>query len=126
MGWDAILDWTATIIRVNHVQHFFSALLPPMNTLAELNEKAADWLSRRQRMKRSELKQRAACYKDPVLVTLDPSEFGSPEAADRVLRAHLLTFYGLDGNKGEGKIGELAKQLGWKVQEVTDYFRDVD
>jgi glycosyltransferase involved in cell wall biosynthesis len=125
-GWDAILEWTATIIRTQVVQHFFSALLPPMNTLKELDEKAADWLSRRQRMKRTELKQRAACYKDPVLVTIDPSEFGSPEAADRVLRAHLLSHYGIDGNSGEGKTAEFAEQLGWKAQEVTDYFKDVE
>mmetsp|Transcript_99683 Transcript_99683/g.282086 ORF Transcript_99683/g.282086 Transcript_99683/m.282086 type:complete len:952 (-) Transcript_99683:54-2909(-) len=125
-GWNAILDWTATMVRVQHVQHFFSALLPPIDTLRDLDEKAADWLSRRQRMKRSELKQRSACYRAPVLVTIDPSEFGNPEAADGLLRAHLLRGYGLDGNAGEGKLDAFAKRVGWKPQEVTDYFKGVD
>jgi len=126
MGWDAILDWTATIIRAEHVQHFFSALLPPLDTVEQLDEKAADWLSRRQRMKRTELSQRSACYERPLLVTLDPAEFGDAEAADRLLRAHFYQRFGPKGNEGRDQFGRLAEQVGWKPQEITDYFKDVD
>mmetsp|Transcript_37769 Transcript_37769/g.108868 ORF Transcript_37769/g.108868 Transcript_37769/m.108868 type:complete len:940 (+) Transcript_37769:43-2862(+) len=126
MGWDAILDWTATIVRAELMQHFFSALIPPLNNVTELDEKAADWLSRRQRMKRTELSQRSACYEQPMLVTLDPAEFGDPEAADRLLRAHLYQCFGPKGNEGQNKFNTLAQQTSWKLQEITDYFKDVD
>jgi len=126
MGWDAILDWTATMVRSEHVQHFFSALLPPLNNVTELDEKAADWLSRRQRMKRTELSQRSACYEKPVLVTVDPAEFGDAEAADRLLRAHLHRCFGPKSDGGPNQFSKLAEQISWKLQEVKDYFRDVD
>lgn len=126
MGWDAILDWTATIIRAEHIQHFFSALLPPINNITELDDKAADWLSRRQRMKRTELSQRSACYEQPLLVTLDPAEFGDAEASDRLLRAHLYKAFGPRGNENRDNFGKLSEQTGWKLQEVTDYFKDAD
>lgn len=117
-GWDAILEWTATMIRVEHVQHFFSALLPPPTTLKELDDRAADWLSRRQRMKRSEISHRSACFASPVLVTLDPAAYGSPEEADTLLRGHLYRLWG-------AKTAELSRQLGWSPSEVSDYFKKV-
>jgi len=120
-GWDAILPWTGTIIRVEHVQHFFSALLPPINNAKELDEKAADWLSRRQRMKRSELSHRSACYKHPILVTLDPDAFGDAKATDALLRGHLRRQF-----SGDSGLGRLARELGWKMEEVTKYFDGVE
>lgn len=121
-GWDSILDWTATVVRVEHVQHFFSALLPPLESVAELDRKAADWLSRRQRMKRSEISHRSACFAAPVLVALDPEDFG-PDA-DRALRSHLLRRFG--PGAGSERLGELAAQLKWRPQEVLDYFQGAD
>lgn len=128
MGWHAILDWTATMVRTTDIQHFFSALLPPIENATVLDEKAADWLSRRQRMKRSEVKHRSACYRRPVLVTIDPEELGDGAAAEALLRAHLLDRYGTPKNGGD-KVechGEFAKQLGWKVAEVSKYFEGID
>lgn len=120
MGWDAILDWTATIVRAEHVQHFFSALLPPLNDVVELDEKAADWLSRRQRMKRSEISQRSACYESSMLVTIDPNEFGGE--SDALLRAHLFKIWGPEENGGLDRYAKLSEQLGWKLPEIESYF----
>eukprot|EP00747_Dinoflagellata_sp_TGD_P164171 gnl/TRDRNA2_/TRDRNA2_183719_c0_seq1.p1 gnl/TRDRNA2_/TRDRNA2_183719_c0~~gnl/TRDRNA2_/TRDRNA2_183719_c0_seq1.p1 ORF type:complete len:970 (-),score=208.77 gnl/TRDRNA2_/TRDRNA2_183719_c0_seq1:43-2898(-) len=121
VGWDAILDWTATIVRVEMVQHFFSALLPPLDTVEDIDTKAADWLSKRQRMKCSELCPKCACYEESCLFTLDPSEFGDVKHADSLLRAHLLSRY--DGSDG---VAKLATELGWKVEELQGYFKDID
>jgi len=126
VGWDSILDWTATVVRAEHMQHFFSALIPPMNTCKELDDKAADWLSRRQRMKQSEISHRSACYQTPLLVTMDPGTFGDAAAADRALRWHLLTSHGVDGSSGPDAPSKLATQVGWKLQECMAYFKGVE
>lgn len=123
-GWDAILDWTATIVRTELVQHFFSALVPPINTVRELDDKAADWLSRRQRMKHSELSHRSACFAAPVLVSVDSAQFGTALEADLLLRRHLLRIWG-PGSQGRDRRNELARELGWTAQELTDYFQPV-
>jgi tetratricopeptide (TPR) repeat protein len=118
MGWDAILDWTATIVRVEMVQHFFSALMPPPENLKELADRAADWLSRRQRMKCSEVSHRSACFAQPALVTIDPSSLGDSATTDRALRMHLFTRWG-------SNLQKLAEHIGWKLDEVKKYFKNV-
>lgn len=119
-GWDAILDWTATIIRVSDVQHFFSALVPPLDTAEQLDSKAADWLSRRQRMKRSEVHHRSACYETPLLVSLAKDSFGDARSADGLLRAHLFEAYGL--SQGDARVSALAERMGWTPKELSEYF----
>ncbi|CAE7312725.1 epsE [Symbiodinium microadriaticum] len=90
-GWDDILCWTASLLRAEHVAHFFSALQgKQVDNVKELDEKAADWLSRRQRMKRREVSICTACFVEPLLITFDASGFGSAKEADSLLRAHLL------------------------------------
>lgn len=126
-GWDAILDWTATIVRTQHVQHFFSALMPPPTTFKEMDDRAADWLSRRQRMKRSEISHRSACYESPVLVTLDPEALGGTVAAEQALRLHLQRVHDTGSGPGQqdhGPAGRkaLASRLGWTEREVASYF----
>jgi len=125
LGWDAILDWTATIVRTENVKHFFSALLPPLNTFEELDAKAADWLSRRQRMKRSELAHRSACFEDPVLIAVARSDLGDTADLDRCLRSHLLKKFAPEGQGGD-RFGRLASRIGWTVKEAEEYFAGVD
>mmetsp|Transcript_37774 Transcript_37774/g.70816 ORF Transcript_37774/g.70816 Transcript_37774/m.70816 type:complete len:927 (-) Transcript_37774:194-2974(-) len=119
MGWNAILDWTATIMRVETVQHFFSALMPQPETVKEMDDKAADWLSRRQRMKSSELRHNSVCYEAPKMVTVDPAAIADEANSDRIFRAHLL------GRWGEN-FQALSNQLKWSLEEVKGYFKDVD
>mmetsp|Transcript_24238 Transcript_24238/g.38791 ORF Transcript_24238/g.38791 Transcript_24238/m.38791 type:complete len:927 (+) Transcript_24238:77-2857(+) len=119
MGWNAILDWTATIVRVEMVQHFFSALLPQPECLKDLDDKAADWLSRRQRMKNSEIRHYSACYESPLLVTVDADALGDEVQSDLILRQHLFS------NWGE-KLQQFAAHLGWKLDEVKRYFENID
>ncbi|CAE7272287.1 FKBPL [Symbiodinium sp. CCMP2456] len=90
-GWDDILCWTASLLRAEHVAHFFSALQgKQVDNVKELDDKAADWLSRRQRMKRREVSICTACFVEPLLITFDASGFGSAKEADGLLRAQLL------------------------------------
>eukprot|EP00931_Biecheleriopsis_adriatica_P074307 TRINITY_DN48395_c0_g1_i1.p1 TRINITY_DN48395_c0_g1~~TRINITY_DN48395_c0_g1_i1.p1 ORF type:complete len:960 (+),score=205.69 TRINITY_DN48395_c0_g1_i1:23-2902(+) len=127
-GWDEILNWTASIVRAERVQHFFSALQgQKFESVRELDDKAADWLSRRQRMKRSEVSHRSACFASPVMVTLDPASFGTAQEADALLRAHLHRSWSSGSSAAAGKDGlaELAKKLSWSPREVSDYFQGV-
>mmetsp|Transcript_17164 Transcript_17164/g.36884 ORF Transcript_17164/g.36884 Transcript_17164/m.36884 type:complete len:947 (-) Transcript_17164:201-3041(-) len=122
-GWDAILDWTATILRVEQVQHFFSALVPPIKDREELDNKAADWLSRRQRMKQSEISHKSACFAQPLLVAVEHSLVGDAHASDRTLRWHLFTSLGVGCSQDATQ--KLASKLSWQLSEVKDYFKDV-
>ncbi|CAE7811349.1 tom70 [Symbiodinium sp. CCMP2592] len=121
-GWDDILCWTASLLRAEHVAHFFSALQgKEVDNVKELDDKAADWLSRRQRMKRREVSICTACFVEPLLITLDARGFGSAKEADGLLRAHLLHDLG-----GKASFGKLARQLSWSEAEVAKYFQSVD
>eukprot|EP00933_Yihiella_yeosuensis_P075370 TRINITY_DN8472_c0_g1_i1.p1 TRINITY_DN8472_c0_g1~~TRINITY_DN8472_c0_g1_i1.p1 ORF type:complete len:676 (-),score=111.91 TRINITY_DN8472_c0_g1_i1:143-1990(-) len=114
-GWDEIISFTGTLARAEKIQHFFSALQPPLQTMKELDDKAADWLSRRQRMKHSEVSHRSACFAEPLLVTFPKESFGSPSEADELLRRHLYRCFG-------DRLADLAKILGWSKAEVDEYF----
>eukprot|EP00927_Polykrikos_kofoidii_P065414 TRINITY_DN61170_c0_g1_i1.p1 TRINITY_DN61170_c0_g1~~TRINITY_DN61170_c0_g1_i1.p1 ORF type:complete len:952 (-),score=123.66 TRINITY_DN61170_c0_g1_i1:59-2554(-) len=113
-GWNAILDWTASILRIDHVQHFFSALVPPPASVKDLDSQAADWLSRRQRMKQSEVCHRSACYARAIMVTLGKATFGDVATSDNLLRAHLMQIHSDDVR--------FASKVGWTPEEVTSYF----
>eukprot|EP00435_Cladocopium_sp_Y103_P043867 s2658_g12.t1 len=118
-GWDEILDWTATLVRAAQISHFFSALQgQDVQSLQQMDDKAADWLSRRQRMKRSEVSHRSACFCEPLLVTLDPKVFGSTLEADALLR---WTLY----DSWKDRLPRLAEKLRWSEAEVMDYFKGV-
>ncbi|CAE7248772.1 epsE [Symbiodinium natans] len=121
-GWDDILCWTASLVRAEHVAHFFSALQgKQVDTVQELDDKAADWLSRRQRMKRREVSICTACFMEPLLITFEPGVFGSAKQADGLFRAHLLQSLG-----GKAGMKKLAHHLSWSEAEVSSYFQDVD
>eukprot|EP00930_Biecheleria_cincta_P087618 TRINITY_DN76846_c0_g1_i1.p1 TRINITY_DN76846_c0_g1~~TRINITY_DN76846_c0_g1_i1.p1 ORF type:complete len:938 (+),score=191.22 TRINITY_DN76846_c0_g1_i1:26-2839(+) len=125
-GWNEILNWTASLVRVEQVQHFFSALRPPLDTVREIDEKAADWLSRRQRMKQSEVSHRTACFVEPVLVTLSAERFKSSAEADSLLRSHLHRSWGPgSGPGGKDRFEELASKLAWSQREISTYFQNV-
>eukprot|EP00928_Gymnodinium_smaydae_P003341 TRINITY_DN11199_c0_g1_i1.p1 TRINITY_DN11199_c0_g1~~TRINITY_DN11199_c0_g1_i1.p1 ORF type:complete len:962 (-),score=123.90 TRINITY_DN11199_c0_g1_i1:560-3445(-) len=115
-GWNSILNWTATIVRLHHVQHFFSALSPPPSNFQELDDRAADWLSRRQRMKASEIGHRSACYASPLLVRQTTD--GSSES-DGVLRRMLYK-----KTVAQGGFDVLARRIGWDVSEIQEYFAE--
>eukprot|EP00913_Durusdinium_trenchii_P010374 g9727.t1 len=115
-GWDEILDWTASLVRAQQISHFFSALQgQQVETIQQMDDKAADWLSRRQRMKRSEVSHRSACFVQPLLVSLDPEIFGPPKEADALLRRTLHESW-------KDRLPSLAKQLSWSEAEVGKYF----
>eukprot|EP00929_Paragymnodinium_shiwhaense_P000199 TRINITY_DN100445_c0_g1_i1.p1 TRINITY_DN100445_c0_g1~~TRINITY_DN100445_c0_g1_i1.p1 ORF type:complete len:946 (-),score=188.93 TRINITY_DN100445_c0_g1_i1:441-3239(-) len=114
VGWNAILPWTATIIRTEHVQHFFSALSPAPQSFEEMDSRAADWLSRRQRMKASEVQHRSACFAQPLLVSVVLDALDDAHREDALLRCHLR-------QEASADVARFAVAAGWSLEEAEQY-----
>ncbi|CAJ1439257.1 unnamed protein product, partial [Effrenium voratum] len=60
----------------------------------------------------------SGCFVEPVLVTVAPESFGSPQQADGLLRGQLF-------RRWKDCLPELAQKLSWAEKEVAEYFAGV-
>lgn len=135
-GWHAILEWTASMVRITHLQLLFSGLQGPINDMQTLDEKSADWLSRRQRFREvnkrgetydaSEVPLKTGCLMESKIVALERNAFGNAEDADSLLRAHLREIHSSGSGQAqqhESAIVKLAKNANWSRREVEQYLQ---